>query len=326
MNSNKINYTELSPDNPNTIVFLHSEYLSSWIWKKQKDYFDNSINISGNNNNNNSYNCLFIDLPEHGKNVFGEDFSIENSANIIASFLKDFIANKNKKTAENATNINIVAMGVGGQIAIEILAKNHDLINKIMVSGVYLASNNVDNELTNIIQNTAIINYWKIKKHNDFLVKAYLRHYNISKKYMEDLKYSNDKINKNSLVNIMSEINNFKIPNSIGNNRNNKNKNNNKGNNNNSPKISLYFGLKESENILKSAFRIDKIIKLNNFCAIKKAVHLWNFTNSDLFNKIIEHEFRNNNNNNKSNSNNNDNDNSNNNLDKKYKEEIECFG
>ncbi|MGL6299094.1 MAG: hypothetical protein ACRC1M_08010 [Methanobacteriaceae archaeon] len=423
MNSYNINYTEINPNSPNTIVFLHSEYLSSWVWKNQKDYFDNSkktlnnTNTSNNNNNNNtninistnnsandncsnnnnnnnavdndidntidsttdntkdnttdntidnSYNCVFIDLPEHGNNVFSEEFSISKSGDIIINFLEDFINNKIETNKKRNSCVNIVAMGLGGQIALEILAKSPDLINKIMISGVYLSSNKRNKELTNIIQNTAIINYLNLKKQDDFLIKAYLRHYNISKTYFEDLKYSNSKINEDSLFNIMSEINNFKIPININtkikntqseennNNNNNTNTNNNGNNSNNinndnhanvhntnTHNISIYFGLKESENILKSAFRIDNCVNINNFCAIKKAVHLWNITHSELFNKIIEYEFNNiNNTNNINNVNNVNNENGNANnttntvntannngirTNTEFKKHIECF-
>jgi pimeloyl-ACP methyl ester carboxylesterase len=60
----RIHFEELGNKNAQTLVFNHGEGVSSWVWKKQVEYFSN-------------YHCLLPDLPEHGKSINERPFSIK---------------------------------------------------------------------------------------------------------------------------------------------------------------------------------------------------------------------------------------------------------
>ena len=175
---NNLAYEEIGEDNNEIILFLHSKIVSNWIWIKQKEkyckYFKN-------------YHCIFIDLPHHGKSQFEEEFSIEKSSLRIIDFIMDLINAKNDKEKindfEKINSINIVALGLGGSIAIEILNKKPQLIKHLILSGLEIAPKKEDegDSIINRLGKTKA--EYLNEKPDQFIVGAYLRYYGIKKDY-----------------------------------------------------------------------------------------------------------------------------------------------
>ena len=121
---NNLAYEEIGKENHETILFLHTKLLDKWIWKKQKDNYNKYFK---------GFHCIFLDLPNHGNSKSEEEFSIDKSAEDIINFIEYMTELKNIK------KINIVALGLGSQIAIEIINKKPEMIDNLILSGLEIA-------------------------------------------------------------------------------------------------------------------------------------------------------------------------------------------
>ncbi len=205
-NSNIMYYDEEGTSNDEIIIFIHSNLLSNWIWINQRDYFRD-------------FHCIYLDLPNHGKSHFDNEFSIEKSTELIKSLIQEKSlglsndTNSNRKTKK----VNLVGISLGGQIALDLLAKYPELIDKVVVSGVNLYENPEENDFHEVI---SMMDLLKInildKKPEKFLIKALLAEYGIKKDYAPFIKESYAKISKKDLNSITKESLKFTIPNDIG--------------------------------------------------------------------------------------------------------------
>lgn len=265
INHSKVNYFENGDINGEIILFLHPKNLSPRIWNNQIDAFDN-------------YHCFYIDL---------ENRTIEENTDLI----EDFIENKLKceifLNDKTTSKINLVGIEFGGQIAIELLNKYPNSINKVFLSGISF-NNFKENKIKNLKENK--IDYEEIfaktkkeyldKKSEKFLAKAYLREFGISKEYYNEMKDSLDlkeekehyKIAKNSL--------NYKIDFNL--------KDNLEKNNFNINNILISYGTKEDLTTQISAIKLKSLLKEARLIEIEKGLLLWNMSKSDLFNTILK--------------------------------------
>ena len=159
MENNEINlyYEEKGNSNEEMIIFLHSNLLSNWIWKNQRDSFEN-------------YHCIYLDLPNHGNSYYGADFSIEKSARIIKDLIKEKsnIGSKTKK-------VHLVGISVGGQIILYLLAKYPELIDTAIVTGVNIYEKPRKKFINEIIAMLDRLKLDILDKNSDkFLIKALL--------------------------------------------------------------------------------------------------------------------------------------------------------
>ena len=269
MKVNNLYFEEYNNDKKEAILFLHSNLLSNWIWKYQKNSF-------------NGYHCIYLDLPEHGKSQIDNNFSIEKTAELIKGFI-------NKKLKDK--KIHLVGIAIGGQIILQLLAKHPKLIETATITGVTLRNlaiyknNNENKELAKLIfdienekidQALSMIKQMKIeildKKHSNFITKGYLAEYGLGKEYLKDLKDSIDSISEDNLISITEESFKFKIP------EIDIQKNNN---------LLILYGTKEYPKVKKSA----KIIKdhFNNahIFSVYRSIHLWNIHDCEWFNEVI---------------------------------------
>ena len=169
---NSLAYEEIGKDNSETILFLHAKLLDKWIWKRQKEDYDKYFS---------RFHCIFLDLPNHGDSKSETEFSIEKSSNEIAEFINHIIGHKDIK------RINIVALGIGGSIAIEILNKNPQIIDNLILSGLEIADYK-EIESDSIANGLAKVQSEYLNEKSDiFITKAYLRYFGISKEYYNDV-------------------------------------------------------------------------------------------------------------------------------------------
>ena len=121
---NNLAYEDIGEENSKTILFLHPKLLDKWIWRKQKEDYDKYFK---------GFHCIFLDLPNHGDSISKEEFSIYKSSIEISEFINHIINNK------DIEKVHIVALGIGGSIAIEILNENPNIIDNLILSGLEIA-------------------------------------------------------------------------------------------------------------------------------------------------------------------------------------------
>ena len=255
---NNLAYEEIGEYNEKIVLFLHPKLLSHWIWKKQIEEYDKYFN---------DYHCIFIDLPHHGESKFDGKFSIEESSDIIIKFIKHLLNNKKSES------INIVAIGLGASIAIEILNKETHLINHIILSGLEIAQIREKEEETIIKRFAKTKAEYLNMKPDQFIIKAYLRYYGIRKEYYKDLEKSLDipirkeeEIAYKSLNYIIPDFSKETIE---------------------KDNILLVYGNKDNFNSTKSAIKLKKLFFNAKLIEIEKGNHLWNIIDYELFNQVI---------------------------------------
>ena len=169
---NDLAYEEIGKENSEAILFLHAKLLDKWIWKKQKEEYNTYFK---------GFHCIFLDLPNHGESISEEEFSIEKSSIEISEFINHIIDNKNIK------KVNIVALGIGGSIAIEILNKNPHLIDNLIISGPEIADYK-ESESDSVANGLAKAQSEYLNEKSDiFITKAYLRYFGIGKEHYNEI-------------------------------------------------------------------------------------------------------------------------------------------
>ncbi|MCC7553197.1 MAG: alpha/beta hydrolase [Methanobacteriaceae archaeon] len=246
----ELNFLEENTLKKKAIIFLHPKNLANWIWSKQLNVFKN-------------YHTIFLDLPNHGKNKNNSKFTVKETVET----LKDFILNLKKE------EVNLVGIGLGGQIAISLISKYPNLINKTIISGVDVSlkedKTSYENSIVQVLSDTKEI---LDNKKEGFLTFAYLRHFGIKKDYYDDLFNTFKNQDYENLKRISFESLNYSLD------FNPKN---------NSKEILLCFGSYDTIWCKSSAHDIKKLYPNTHIMKIDNAVHLWNIRNSKKFNNII---------------------------------------
>ena len=258
---NHLAYEETGEDNSETILFLHTKLLDKWIWKKQKEDSGKCFK---------DFHCIFLDLPNHGDSKHEEEFSITRSAIEIITFMEYLIELK------NIERINIVALGLGSQIALEIIAKNPKLIDNIILSGLEIAESQESEEASAISRLAKTQSEYLNEKSDTFITKAYLRYYGINKEYYNDMERILERSIKEEKK-IAYESMNFTIPNDLISNEEVLEKEN----------MLITFGNKEDLNCTRSAIKLKNLFRNCKLVEINKGNHLWNIIDDELFNTII---------------------------------------
>ena len=263
---NNLAYEEIGEENSETILFLHAKLLDKWIWRKQKEGYDRYFY---------GYHCIFLDLPNHGESISKKEFSIEKSSIEISEFIDYIIDNK------GIENVNIVALGIGGSIAIEILNKNPNLIGTLIISGPEIADYK-ESESDSVANGLAKAQSEYLNEKSDiFITKAYLRYFGISKEHYNDVERILD-ISINDERKIAFESLNYTIPESLKDNKDIIEKDN----------VLIIYGTKEDLNCTKSAIDLKSIFTNAKLVEIIRGNHLWNIIDPDLFSTIISNFIR----------------------------------
>lgn len=258
---NQLAYEEIGEEKEETILFLHSKLLDKWIWKKQKESYNEYFK---------NYHCIFIDLPNHGDSKREGEFSIAQSTQEINDFIKYVIDYK------NIDKINLVALGLGASIAIELISQNPKAIDNLIISGIEIADFK-ENESESVVNRLAKTqSEYLNEKPDTFIIKAYLRYFGISKDYFYDVERILDRSIKEEKQ-IAFESLNYTIPNELIENEKLLEKEN----------VLIIYGNKEDLNCTKSAIGLKKLFKNGKLVEINKGNHLWNIIDYELFNKLI---------------------------------------
>lgn len=258
---NNLAYEGIGEENSETILFLHTKLLDKWIWKRQKEDYDKHFK---------GFHCIFLDLPNHGESISEEEFSIEKSSIEISEFIDYIIINK------GIEKVNIVALGIGGSIAIEILNENPQMIGNLILSGLEIADYK-ESESDSIANGLAKAQSEYLNEKSDiFITKAYLRYFGIKKEHYNDV----ERILERSVSEerkIAFESLNYTIPGSLKDNEDIIEKEN----------VLIIYGTKEDLNCTKSAIDLKNTLTNAKLVEIVRGNHLWNIIDNELFNTII---------------------------------------
>ncbi|WP_297979651.1 hypothetical protein, partial [uncultured Methanobrevibacter sp.] len=200
-----------------------------------------------------------------------EEFTIEKSSKSIIKFIKEALKQKHKSKSK----INIISMGLGGSIALEILNKSPDLIDNLIISSPEChQESDTDNDPLERLAKTKA-EYLNTKP-DQFIVKAYLRYFGISKEFYNDMEeildFSIKKEREIAFESLNYPIDHLKKNEMI------KNKNN----------ILIAYGTKENLNSRKSAIELKTVFKNAKLIEINKGTELWNINKPKLFNSITK--------------------------------------
>lgn len=258
---NQLAYEEMDEENDKVILFLHTKLLDKWIWIRQKEGHDEYFN---------DFHCIFLDLPHHGDSKSEGEFSIRESSDEIMEFIQWLVDSK------DIDRINIVSLGLGSSIAIEILNKNPQLIDNLILSGPEISDFKEEEEESVVNRLAKTQSEHLNAKPDQFIVKAYLRYYGISKEYYDYMERVLDRPIKEERE-IAFESLNYTLPDNLINDKDILEKEN----------ILIIYGSKEDLNSTKSAIQLKSLFKNGKLIEIDKGNHLWNIIDHELFNAMI---------------------------------------
>ncbi len=184
-------FKEFGNKNKPTIVLIHSQYLSHWMWVKEIEFLSSH------------YHIIAPILDGHSENASMHFQSIEKCANQIIAYIDKFLGGYVS---------GIIGSSIGAQITIEILSKRPDIANKILIENVLFFEKENNEEIKINIKNLNVF-YYLIKK--KWFAKLYSKKINLPKNlfslYFKEIK----RISLTSLLNLNSSYYNYKLPNLI---------------------------------------------------------------------------------------------------------------
>lgn len=245
-NNMKLVFNETGTGNEQTIVFLHAGGISGWMWEQQVKYFKN-------------YHCIIPDLPEHGRSAGVKPFTIQRAAEMVGEIIGDCTDER----------VNLVGIGLGGQIILQIMSKYPEMVHHVMVSGTLVRSPQYKSLIKRLNQ---LLMVYKPVKNNEFYIKAYMRTYNMPRAYFDMFKQSTCQIETSSIERVLIENHSFKIPTLPT-----------------TPesKLLVMAGEKDYSIIKDSAKEIMGKFRANGALALGVG-HLWNMETPNNFNKVLE--------------------------------------
>lgn len=251
-------YEEIGEENDETILFLHTKLLDKWIWIRQREGYESYFK---------GHHCIFLDLPHHGDSRSEGEFTIKESSKEIEEFIQYLIGTKETK------KINIISLGISSSIAIEILNRNPQIIDNLILSGPEI-SDFKEKEQESILNRLAKTQSEYLNEKPDmFIVKAYLRYYGISKEYYNHMERILEKSIKEERE-IAFESLNYTIPKDFSKEALKK------------ENILIIYGSKEDLDCTKSAIKLKNIFENGRLIEINRGNHLWNIIDYELFNAI----------------------------------------
>lgn len=182
-----LKYQEYGNKNGPLLIFLHGGGVSSWMWIKQIQYFNNN-------------HCVTIDLPEQGNNKMSHTFSIENSARSVIEITKKLSKGK---------TITIVGFSLGAQVLVEILSLEPDLVDYSIINSALVVPMRGEKYMGPIIKS-----FFPLIKNRKFS-KIQAKTLYIGDEYFEKYYSESKDMRAETLIRILKENMTFKLPKSF---------------------------------------------------------------------------------------------------------------
>lgn len=116
MKSQLLHFTQTSDTHKPKIVFLHGGGSSSWMWELVSCFLP-------------QYNCIAVDLPQHGKSENIAPFSLPYAAEKVAELI-DFLSPNDP--------VHLVGLSEGAQVAIQMLVSHSRILRSVFASSPLL--------------------------------------------------------------------------------------------------------------------------------------------------------------------------------------------
>jgi pimeloyl-ACP methyl ester carboxylesterase len=110
-------FEESGPTNAVSIVFLHAGGVAGWMWRHQEEFFKST------------YHCLVPDLPEQGMSAGIGPFTIENSADLIAEFIRSQVP---------GGKAHVVGLSEGALVVVALLSRAPGVVDHAVSSSAIL--------------------------------------------------------------------------------------------------------------------------------------------------------------------------------------------
>jgi hypothetical protein len=162
----------------------------------------------------------------------------------------------------------LVGIGLGAQIALQIMSNYPRMVDHALVSGTLVRNNQYKSLIKHL---NGLITVYKPCKNNDFFIKAYMRTYNIPKVYFDKFKRSTSQIETSSIERVLLQNHLFKLP---------------KIQDINGKKLLVMAGEKDYNIIKDSSKRIINSYQARGALALGGG-HLWNMETPNNFNKVL---------------------------------------
>lgn len=181
-------FKEFGNKNKPTIILIHSQNLSHWMWFKEIELLSNH------------YHIVAPILDGHSENASMYFQNIYKCSSQIIAYIDKFLGGYVS---------GIIGSGIGSQITIEILSKRPDIANKILIENILLAEKENNEEIK---YNKKKINvfYYLIKK--KWFAKLYSKKINLPKNlfslYFKEIR----RISLTSFLNLNNSYKTYKLP------------------------------------------------------------------------------------------------------------------
>lgn len=180
-----LTYQEYGDKNNPLILFLHGGGVSSWMWDKQIQYFNN-------------YHCITIDLPEQGASKNSEKFSIDLSAKKVNEIIE-----KNAK----GKVIIVVGFSLGAQVTIKMLSLSSNLVDYAIINSALVRPNSI---IRKMIRPSIKLSFPLVK--NMSFSKLQAKQLYISEEYFVKYYKESSQMESDTLIRILEENTSFQIP------------------------------------------------------------------------------------------------------------------
>lgn len=244
-------YTETGIQQKESILFIHGAGLPGWFWKKQVEYFSNY------------YHCIVVDLPDHGKSSAIKFTTIEEVATELLEMIKN--------VGHNGKAI-VVGHSLGAKVTAFMIASKIDRIEKAVIASALFHKS----LLLDIMNNKALIRFSiNLYRRYPGLIKLQAKtfHFNdeqMENEFIEDFK----SINEESMDRYMQAFTKkLEIPATLS--------------TVNIP-VLIIVGSKEAGSMKKSAIMLNKYIENSKYIILNKCNHVYPFSDSQLFNSVLE--------------------------------------
>jgi pimeloyl-ACP methyl ester carboxylesterase len=241
-------FKETGKNSGETIIFLHEGTIAGWMWDEQLNAFKD-------------YHCIVPDLPGHGHSSELKPFTINNTAELIIDIIRDHGHNG---------RAHLVGISLGGQIILQILSMNPEVVDHAIISGTLLRKLPNTDELLKLIDYA--IKVYKPVKDTEFFIKANMRTFNMPKKFFGKFKESTHILEINSLERVLKENMLFEMPDGLE---------------NIEIPVLILTGEKDYRIIKEAARNLNNVIPTSKVYMVPKVGHLWNLEEPQLFNKVL---------------------------------------
>lgn len=251
-------FQEFGSDDTPSILFLHGGGIGGWMWQPQIEQLGD-------------YHCIAPDLPEQGKSVNANPFTIQNSAEQVAELIK---------TQAHNGKAHVVGLSVGAQITLALLSFAPERVDHAIISSALVRPIPGSGLMTPKL--LALSYRWFVApfKNNDWWIRLNMKYAaGIPEKYYAAFSQSFKEMTESGFVNLMVENQQFRLPQKLNQVR--------------APTLIItgkneYAAMRQSAQDIASAIPNSKVYEVSHDRRMTVAEeHNWSLTTPELFTQTV---------------------------------------